>query len=205
MAKYIIVGNDELYHHGIKGQKWGIRRFQNEDGSLTEAGKKRYLNNIAGRALYYGDSKNEEYRKLLESRGIKTSNFLGKNSPASIKQTINFRKSMKNDLKNNKELGNKYKGLFGTKNVDKYIEDTLIKNTWSQYAAKGKSMDEFIRDKRANDACKAILLAIGTTAVSQGSSMAGGGGGATVIDFNMFTGSRDYYKYDKKIKQQKKF
>lgn len=32
----------ELYHHGIKGQKWGIRRFQNEDGSLTEEGRKRY-------------------------------------------------------------------------------------------------------------------------------------------------------------------
>ena len=31
-----------LEHHGIKGQKWGIRRFQNEDGSLTEAGKQRY-------------------------------------------------------------------------------------------------------------------------------------------------------------------
>lgn len=33
---------NELYHHGIKGQKWGIRRFQNSDGSLTSAGKKRY-------------------------------------------------------------------------------------------------------------------------------------------------------------------
>ena len=33
--------NGELYHHGIKGQKWGIRRYQNEDGSLTEAGKAR--------------------------------------------------------------------------------------------------------------------------------------------------------------------
>ena len=32
----------ELRHHGIKGQKWGIRRFQNKDGSLTPAGKKRY-------------------------------------------------------------------------------------------------------------------------------------------------------------------
>lgn len=30
----------ELYHHGIKGQKWGVRRFQNEDGTLTSAGKK---------------------------------------------------------------------------------------------------------------------------------------------------------------------
>lgn len=34
--------NDELYHHGIRGQKWGRRRYQNKDGSLTPAGKKRY-------------------------------------------------------------------------------------------------------------------------------------------------------------------
>ena len=31
-----------LVHHGIKGQKWGIRRYQNDDGTLTEAGKKHY-------------------------------------------------------------------------------------------------------------------------------------------------------------------
>ena len=32
----------ELRHHGIKGQKWGVRRFQNADGSLTADGRKRY-------------------------------------------------------------------------------------------------------------------------------------------------------------------
>lgn len=32
----------ELYHAGIKGMKWGVRRYQNKDGTLTEAGKKRY-------------------------------------------------------------------------------------------------------------------------------------------------------------------
>lgn len=33
---------DEIKHHGIKGQKWGVRRYQNEDGSLTAKGKQRY-------------------------------------------------------------------------------------------------------------------------------------------------------------------
>lgn len=31
----------ELYHHGVKGMRWGVRRYQNADGSLTEAGKKK--------------------------------------------------------------------------------------------------------------------------------------------------------------------
>ena len=34
--------SNELYHHGIMGQKWGVRRFQNEDGSLTPEGRERY-------------------------------------------------------------------------------------------------------------------------------------------------------------------
>lgn len=33
--------NNTLQHHGIKGQKWGVRRYRNEDGTLTPAGKKR--------------------------------------------------------------------------------------------------------------------------------------------------------------------
>lgn len=43
MAFFIVDDTDkDLYHHGIKGQKWGVRRFQNENGSLTAAGKSRY-------------------------------------------------------------------------------------------------------------------------------------------------------------------
>lgn len=33
---------NELTHHGVKGQKWGVRRYQNKDGTLTEKGKKRF-------------------------------------------------------------------------------------------------------------------------------------------------------------------
>ena len=42
MTTWICTRTNELQHHGIKGQKWGIRRFQNKDGSLTPAGRKRY-------------------------------------------------------------------------------------------------------------------------------------------------------------------
>ena len=38
---YVLTSDGELYHYGIKGQKWGVRRYQNEDGTLTAAGKKR--------------------------------------------------------------------------------------------------------------------------------------------------------------------
>ena len=42
MYGYAFSREKDLQHHGIKGQKWGVRRFQNEDGSWTAAGRERY-------------------------------------------------------------------------------------------------------------------------------------------------------------------
>ena len=42
IPNYVFDDETELYHHGIKGQRWGDRRFQNEDGSLTPEGRERY-------------------------------------------------------------------------------------------------------------------------------------------------------------------
>lgn len=51
--------NSSLQHHGVRGMKWGVRRYQNSDGTLTEAGKKRYAKELA---------KVEAEKKILKNR-----------------------------------------------------------------------------------------------------------------------------------------
>ena len=50
----------ELKHWGVKGQKWGVRRYQNKDGSLTPAGKKRRKS----------DNYHEDYKKAHDNKPI---------------------------------------------------------------------------------------------------------------------------------------
>lgn len=50
--RYILISEEELRHHGIKGQKWGVRRFQNKDGSLKPAGMKRYKDEVNSKERY---------------------------------------------------------------------------------------------------------------------------------------------------------
>ena len=54
---------DELYHHGIKGQRWGIRRYQNPDGTLTEAGRARY-GTVKKLEKEYTKQKNKFYKDI---------------------------------------------------------------------------------------------------------------------------------------------
>ena len=66
--EYIILRkDDELYHHGVKGMKWGVRRYQNADGTLTDAGKRRQAR---------VDASDERYRK---SQTIQTTRYYEKN------------------------------------------------------------------------------------------------------------------------------
>lgn len=55
-----------IYHHGIKGQKWGVRRYQNKDGSLTPKGKKRYSDDYlsAHSGKSYKEMSDDELRRV---------------------------------------------------------------------------------------------------------------------------------------------
>ena len=71
----------ELYHHGILGQKWGIRRYQNEDGTLTEEGYLRYFGHTkeehdpkTAKLTKHGEKELAKYTKKVKNNYIKTHN-----------------------------------------------------------------------------------------------------------------------------------
>ena len=80
---YIVVStknSNELYHHGVKGQKWGVRRYQNEDGTLTAKGKK-HLEKQEAKSAYKEAKQNYKtvYNNALKENGLIAPTTVSKN------------------------------------------------------------------------------------------------------------------------------
>ena len=95
------VYSNELMHYGIKGQKWGVRRYQNEDGSLTNAGRKRVLktvkkySNKKDRRARLGQAVGED--ELITEAARKVIPSAKKSKEATVRRSVLERKMQKEE------------------------------------------------------------------------------------------------------------
>lgn len=68
---YGVTVGGELYHYGKKGMKWGVRRYQNEDGSLTAAGERRYARDAREKGYKDRDDAGNYYKMAGKKGGRK--------------------------------------------------------------------------------------------------------------------------------------
>lgn len=149
-----VICNGELYHHGTKGMKWGVRRYQNKDGSLTPAGKKRYnkeLQKLKDRETAIKGMEKAKARtdklnakkaeldareKALRSNGTKKSTTQQKPTSETKQVTVKSVKNMSDDelrrVVNRLNLEQQYRNLnpekvsTGKKFVNSMLDKVLI-------------------------------------------------------------------------------
>lgn len=162
--------NNELYHYGIKGMKWGVRRYQNLDGTLTNAGRKRLVKDI--RKHYKNKSKSWAYEE--DSNLAKTNKYVNQlhNSERLTKARSEMNKLRKlvEDFDDNVDVMYKYKIKAVSKMFD--ITETEAKKTyskndiWLMYEdwdqGDGSSFDLYLKDRGTS---YSEFNARGTTAI----------------------------------------
>lgn len=141
MEYFIYKDENELTHWGVRGMRWGVRRFQNKDGSLTSAGKKRM--SLGDKIKNYRTNKKrkaalekarqtrlankeaaEKRAKDIEAGKIKSKNMTEAELQSRIKR-LELEKSYNEAIKNNKqnELGSRFASKFKESLVDKLADN----------------------------------------------------------------------------------
>ena len=151
--------NNELYHHGIKGMKWGIRRYQNKDGSLTAKGKamaskkyKKYMNRANQEV-----NTTENYVKAYNRAADKMNNGLIDKYNRDYDKKLGA-KAKDHDFLNDKEYENGYNKLFESvlsKEYD-YVMTEAYKSNYNYKKAQAladkynmESFDDIVRQNNA--------------------------------------------------------
>lgn len=143
----------ELYHWGIKGQKWGIRRYQNPDGSLTEEGKARY-----GGDSYDKLSQNQKDRYNADQTKAEVATF------DTVSKTASGVKSITNDISNMPAMQEKGKVSYA-----KYpnMTDKELQDRANRLALEHRYSDltgETRYEKSGSEKAREILQTVGAVA-----------------------------------------
>lgn len=119
---------EELYHHGVKGMKWGVRKYQNSDGTLTDIGKnkvskeyRKYLNK-ASKDINKGYSK--RYRKAYNEAANEMNNGKAEQYNKEYDKKLGKR-ATNHDYVNDKSYVDGYEKLF-EKTMSKHYNRALI-------------------------------------------------------------------------------
>lgn len=140
------ISDDELYHYGIKGQKWGVRRYQNKDGSLTPAGKKRRSSSDEVRNMSTDELRQKVRRLNNEQRYID----LTKSSSSFISKTAD---GIERASRIGGDANRIYKSMNGENNPYSKVANQGI-DAMSRTARLTKKIDSNVRSK--NDTAKAL-------------------------------------------------
>lgn len=103
--------SNELYHHGTKGMKWGVRRYQNTDGSLTNAGKSRYARDAREKEFNKYDESSGKYYKQSK-KNVRTdlefdAKRYAKEDTERTKRLVDSGRNLSNDLKRSVDTSSK--------------------------------------------------------------------------------------------------
>lgn len=128
---------NSLQHHGILGQKWGIRRYQNEDGSLTEEGKQRYLNPDG--------SLNSEGQKKLGKEGVAKFNQTRNKQQWQNGYDEEQQKVKLNNAKENKKWDSAF--IDAIQNADDMTEE----ETYKEYEKYLKNPNKYVENFDSNN------------------------------------------------------
>lgn len=161
-----------MCHHGIKGQRWGIRRYQNENGSLTEAGKKRYYR-YPDETGELGNLLTKKGQRVFKNRkGEWRNNAAGRAAEARHKENQELqRKSDEEKEKKEKEIRLKYerKNKQYRKEInflEKHnIDDPAMKKRINDAADLGLRALEIVNRGKKND--KAYITALANNSLDK--------------------------------------
>lgn len=164
MEYFVYKDENELVHWGIKGMKWGVRRYQNADGSLTSAGKKR---------LSLGDKiKNYRTNKKRKAALEKARQTRLANKAAAEKRAKDIASGkIKSKDMTEAELNDRIKRLGLEKTYNDAIRDSKNTTLGSRFTSKFKeSMVDKLADNVGADLISQVAKAFGAKAINTAAS-----------------------------------